>query len=148
MKRFWVKVGRYGPSECWPWKASTDRHGYGYFRLDGGMRKAHRVAYELTHGPIPDGQVVRHRCDNPGCVNPGHLELGTQADNVRDRDERKRRAPPAGANNGRAKLTAEQVAEIRARYSTGYIAQADLARAYGVSHATIHAIVRGKGWKI
>ena len=70
--------------------------GYGSFSVDGKSCPAHRVAFELTHGPIPEGQVVRHKCDVPGCCNPAHLELGTSADNNRDRDERGR-----GAKGGR-----------------------------------------------
>lgn len=66
---------------CWIWTGPTNNHGYGRF---GGSRYAHRVSYQLAHGPIPPGMVVLHRCDNPPCVNPDHLSLGTQRDNVRD----------------------------------------------------------------
>src|SRR5690606_32428514 len=72
--RFWGKVDVRGPSECWPWKASTWPSGYGQFRMDGRPTGAHRVAYAVTRGDIPAGLHVLHRCDNPPCVNPNHLE--------------------------------------------------------------------------
>jgi hypothetical protein len=90
-ERFWQKVARGDDHECWLWQASADRHGYGQI-IAGAYHtgsqprplKAHRVAWELTYGPIPDGLWVLHRCDNPPCVNPAHLFLGTQTDNMRD----------------------------------------------------------------
>jgi hypothetical protein len=85
--RFWSKVVIKTPEECWEWQASKNCHGYGRFNLEGrahGARGAHVVAWMLTHGPVPDGLCVLHRCDNPGCVNPNHLFLGTHTDNMRD----------------------------------------------------------------
>lgn len=72
-----------GPDECWPWKASTCE-GYGQFRHEGGKKYAHVAAYEEEHGPVPEGQIVRHTCDNRPCCNPGHLQAGTYQDNVDD----------------------------------------------------------------
>lgn len=88
MDRFWSKT-QYSPG-CWEWTANALKSGYGRFKLDGKQMYAHRVAYELMVGLIPPGVKVRHKCDNPPCVNPDHLELGTHADNMRDRDERGR----------------------------------------------------------
>lgn len=141
------------------WRGGTCK-GYGTFvaRALGGSFRAHRFAYALAHGPIPEGLHVLHRCDNPPCCNPDHLFLGTHADNVADmiakgrnaKGERSgaRRHPESvarGEKNGHAKLTAAQVAEIRAtprKIGT----QHALALRFGVSDATISMIVNGKVW--
>lgn len=82
MQRFWNKVEK--TDGCWLWTASKNRQGYGYFRFDGKMMKAHRMAWLLVHGEIPEGMLVCHTCDNPSCVNPEHLWLGTNQDNQND----------------------------------------------------------------
>lgn len=84
--RFWSKVDRGAPDECWPWKASTFHHGYGQFKVHPDNRLAHRVAYELARGPIPDGLTIDHLCRNKLCQNPSHLEVVTIAENIRRRD--------------------------------------------------------------
>jgi hypothetical protein len=85
IQRFWEKIDKRGPDECWPWLGSRlKRCGHGRININGTVRLAHRVAYELQNGPIPPGLVVRHRCNFAPCCNPAHLELGTQADNMRD----------------------------------------------------------------
>lgn len=158
-ERFFEKVERRGPDECWPWRRARDRHGYGQFQLAGRMEQAHRVAWTLLRGPIPDGQHVLHRCDTPPCVNPDHLFLGSQGDNVRDMTAKGRQARgdrhwmrlhpervARGEQNGSAKLTADSVRAIRERYAAGGLSLRRLAHTYGVSHTTIGEIVRGEKW--
>lgn len=140
MKRFWDKVTKGEPGECWNWQGATG-HGYGSFHWRGRTVGAHRVAFELTHGPIPDGQVVRHRCDNRLCVNPEHLELGTQADNMRDMFERGRstRGRPGWA----AKLV-DVADDIRECYGRGHLSQRELAVLAGVNQSVISRLLAGE----
>lgn len=89
-ERFWTKVDIKHPNDCWEWKAFKGKDNYGWFHYKTGSETAHRVAYILTYGPIPQGLYVLHNCDNTRCVNPYHLKLGTQADNVKDMKDRNR----------------------------------------------------------
>lgn len=98
--RFWPKVDQTGgPDACWPWMACRNRHGYGKVGVGGISVTAHRAVWELANGPIPAGLHVLHRCDNPPCVNPAHLFLGTNADNVEDKVRKGRSC--AGERSGR-----------------------------------------------
>lgn len=147
-ERFLAKVQK--TDGCWNWTASKTSEGYGFIGEGGrGGRclRAHRVAYELFVGPIPEGVCVLHRCDNSACVNPSHLFLGTQADNIRDRDAKGRQARGEGIKQ--AKLTWPQVQEIRAQYqwrSREFGVRA-LGRRYGVDQAEIWNIVHGHTWR-
>lgn len=146
-ERFWSKVDRRGPDECWPW-TSTKARRYGIFRFDWRerrMRRAHRVAWEFSLGPIPDGMVVMHICDNPPCCNPTHLRLGTQLENIADRDRKGRTAHNSGERCGHAKITRQVAAEIRAAYR-GRGDQPRLAAAFGVHRTTISRVVNGEAW--
>jgi hypothetical protein len=109
------------------------------------MKRAHRVAWELTHGPIPDGMLVCHRCDNPPCVNPPHLFLGTDALNAADKGAkgRARTTPQRGEDSPAAKVTTEAVLQIRARYAAGGISQRELGEEYGIGQTHVGRIVRG-----
>lgn len=131
-------------AECWLWRGSTDRGGYGILKAEGRRFLAHRVAYELAHG-APLG-VVRHTCDTPACQNPAHLRDGTQADNVRDREQRGRSTRLRGEANGMAKLTEAQVREVRAAYAAGEPIAA-IARRYGRNRQTIAACAKGQAWR-
>jgi hypothetical protein len=87
---FWKYAERMKDDECWPWRGVCDQHGYGRVSFMHKRFKAHRVSFEMANGPIPDGLIVRHRCDNPNCVNPNHLEAGTHKDNMQDASRRGR----------------------------------------------------------
>jgi len=137
--RFWDKVDAQGPTNCWKWQAYSDRDGYGRFSLNGRKKRSHRVAVRLD-GRDPTGKVVRHTCDNPSCVNPRHLKTGTQRENMRDRDRRCRQ--PRGMRNGQAKLTREEVLEIRKSTRPSRV----LAGIYGVAPSTIRMIKTGGSW--
>jgi hypothetical protein len=137
--------------ECWEWTAFRNPSGYGMIRNGRrGMALAHRVAWALAHGPVPEGRHVLHHCDNPGCVNPAHLYIGTNADNVRDKVARGRSSFPQLRKRGElhplAKLTAEDVAEIRAAPRTRGTGLA-LSRRFGVSPPTISRIRNGGLWR-
>ncbi len=143
--RFWAKVKRGNLSECWEWTAGKNAKGYGGFRVGGAMEQAHRMAWSLTSGPIPGGLCVLHKCDNPGCVNPRHLFLGTQADNIVDMKEKNRGT--IGEQNPGAKLTFEQVKMIREEGARPGVTQTALAAAFSVSQPQISSIISGRCWK-
>ncbi|MGH8601325.1 MAG: HNH endonuclease signature motif containing protein [Gammaproteobacteria bacterium] len=141
--RFEGKYVKAGVDKCWLWLASCFYDGYGSFTYKGRRYGAHRISWMLQNGPIPKGMCVLHRCDVKSCVNPSHLFLGTYADNAIDKVKKNRQAK--GDVNGRAKLTEQQVREIR--WTSGDQTQRDLGRIYGVSHAVIGYIVNRKNWK-
>lgn len=145
-ERFWVKVDRRSKDRCWNWQAATNPAGYGVFHSDIGSL-AHRYSWTLHFGPIPDGLFVCHACDNPACVNPYHLFLGTHKDNMRDMDEKDRRITPdrTGRFNGHSKLTENDVHEIRRRYKMGE-SQSALGKEFGVSQSHVSAIILCARW--
>lgn len=145
--RFWNKVALGTGDMCWIWLASKKRKGYGQFRRDGKMQHAPRVAYELAVGPIPSGMHVLHTCDNRACVNPSHLFIGTNADNVQDKVRKGRQARNCGSSNGRAKLTSGDVREIRRRAAAKEGTQRDIAKEFGVSWQLVSFIVTRRRWK-
>lgn len=175
-ERFWSKVARGEPTACWPWIGGRFPQGYGQFGIDGKNCRSNRVAWELTHGPIPNGLWVCHRCDNPPCCNPAHLFLGTLQENVADMvtkgrhvggsgrpfphihpDRRARgdrngsrtkpESRPRGERFASAKLTDAAVRAIRSAFATGGITQKQLAAQYAVSDTLIGAVVARRNWK-
>ncbi len=179
--RFWAQVDKAGPihpvlgTRCWEWTGGQDQ-GYGRLTVRGVQTRAHRYSYTLYNGPIPDSLNVCHRCDRPSCVQPNHLFVGTDADNVADMVAKGRQAAgnrhgsvthpesratgerhgqhthpertARGEANGQAKLSEEQVREIRRRCRKGcrVNGQVALAREYGVSQALISLIILGEAW--
>ena len=167
MQRFWSKQHFWsnvdktgGPESCWLWLPEPKRP-YGRVWLDAIRKEegAHRVAWELVNGPIPSGLFVLHGCDVPRCVNPGHLSVGTQADNQRDMVLRGRAArgvrhgrstqpqcSARGERNGAAKLTVHDVRAIRRMAQRG-VSGRGLARLYGMNRWAIHSLLRGITWR-
>lgn len=139
--RFWSKVDRSGDG-CWLWTAGRYKHGYGMFHAgrfrDGrqDVRHAHRLAYELTHGDVPDGLVVKHACDNPPCCNPAHLSVGTQADNLREMRERGRDRKAIGPRTYPVAALVEALASERRGHITA------VARKHGIAPKTLMGGVR------
>lgn len=178
---FWSHVNKSaGDSACWPWQASVNKAGYGWFRWEHRSQLAHRLAYAITFGEIPEGMYICHRCDNPPCCNPDHLWLGTHADNQRDKVAKGRQSRISGDNhwthtnpekvwrihpkadpnairkprhflrgeaNVRAKLTEEQVLEIRALFATGSFSQRQLAKQFSIDRTVISGIIHRRYWK-
>ncbi len=147
--RFWAKVDRGGPNECWPWMASTVGFGYGRFRLNNPRRlsRSHLVAYEIVKGERCN-LCVCHSCDNPPCCNPAHLWLGTKHDNILDmiskgRDGLKR--DQVGEDNGNAILKVDDIMMIRSLIKNG-MTNVAIGAQFGVTHAMISRIRLGKAW--
>ena len=139
-KRFFEQVDQRG--ECWRWLGSTNEEGYGHFysRIEGEIFwRAHRYSYRLHKGPIAKGLIVCHSCDNPWCVNPEHLWVGTDEENMRDTAIKGRRR---GAKNGNAKITEDDVRAIRKSTETTYV----LGERYGLHPSTIGNIRNRKKW--
>jgi hypothetical protein len=121
-----------------------DKDGYGKFNQYGKKHFIHKYIYEECFGEVPEGMVVRHKCDNPSCINPEHLELGTQADNVADMFSRNRNPNRSNENNGRTLLTKEEVIEIRQDVKSTHVT---LSKKYNVSVSCIRGIRSGRTWR-
>lgn len=147
--RFWSHVAKSG--DCWEWGGTRRRDGYGVFWTGERQVRAHRFAWELENAPIPDGLSLCHHCDNPPCVRPDHLFVGTQRDNLEDMTRKGRRRSgflkqdQRGAKNNAAKLTEEQVAHIKGMAAAGHY-QDDIARRFGITRANVSYITR-KTWQ-
>jgi len=150
-----VSITFYNGSRCWEWIAGYFDTGYGSIWAANKNRGAHRVSYELAFGEIQDGLFVLHRCDNRRCCNPAHLFLGTNKDNMEDRNKKGRMAygerhgsrlhpdrMVRGEDHPQCKLSDEQIAEIRQRYASGKETQRDLAKMFGVGQSQIQRILK------
>jgi len=140
-ERFWSKVERGEPHECWRWTGVILKMGYGNFRSGPNTTEyAHRFSWRVANGrQVPAGMVIRHSCDNRWCVNPAHLSIGTHADNVADKVAK-------GRQGAKCKLTADQVRAIREALAEG-TKQNALAAQYGVTTSAIQGIASGKTWR-
>lgn len=147
-QRFWEKVDRRGPDGCWNWTAYRNSTGYGSFKVNGTATLAHRFAYQLRRGQIPRGDhygtlCVCHSCDNPACVNPAHLFLGTMADNLQDMAKKGRTGVRTGSEHHNTKLSPEKVRAIRASSESALAAS----ERYGVSQWVVYDVRSRKTWK-
>jgi hypothetical protein len=139
--RFWAKVARGKPNECWLWQGWRNAHGYGVLVAGRKQVLAHRYAWVLAHGTIPPGMGILHSCDNRGCTNVRHLRPGTHADNARDRVIRRRTS--SGERHHACKLTVTDVRSVLASTESS----TTLAARYGVSRTAIERIRKGETWK-
>lgn len=147
--RFWEKVKRGAPDQCWDWQASTAIKSYGRFKIASHeSRHANRVAWTIANDREPGDLLIRHTCDRPACCNPAHLEVGTHADNCNDKMQRGRwrGGDQTGAKNGHAMLTVEQVGLIVTRIRSGWNNMA-IARDLPVGHSLVSRIRTGRSWQ-
>jgi len=138
-------VEKKSSDECWIWTGAKTSAGYGAFSINGKVIGAHRAAWIIEHGSIPVGVCVCHKCDNPICVNPSHLFLGTIAENNADREKKNRTL--CCEDNPQSKLSNKQAREILQLYATGGITKTSLAKRYSVSISAISLLVKRKTWK-
>ena len=145
--RFWAKVDKRGPDECWLWTASKVTSGYGYFKAGKRAIGAHRAAWTIASGTAPEaGLCVCHRCDVRECCNPAHLFLGTNDDNVADKVSKGRQARTIGESHPMVKLTEALVLSIRAERADTGISYNKLGAKHGISKRQAMRIVAGKSW--
>lgn len=155
-ERFWEKVDIRSDDECWEWKGSKNKKGYGefWFPQRGKHTRAHQVSWILKYGDIRDSYCVLHKCDNPPCVNPKHLFLGTNQDNMEDRQQKGRwnsrflfgtEHPQHGENSKHHKLSESDVHEIRSLKNQGTSLR-EIGKRFGVSHGVINNIIQGRKW--
>ncbi len=148
-EKFLARVDVRGPDECWEWQGSRHWFGHGHYQYEGTVQYTHRVSWQLHNGPIPKNMKVLHHCDNPACVNPNHLFLGTQADNVDDMIAKGRNSPPPhllGEDHWNVKLTEDDVRQIRKMILEGYSSR-EIADHFNVAKPTIKDIKAGRTWR-
>lgn len=146
-KRLWSRIDKRGPDDCWDWTGAHTPAGYGVISRNGSATTATRVVYELTYGPIPNGLIVCHTCDNPACCNPTHLWIGTNADNSDDKVSKGREGHPdnRGEHNPRASLSNNDVIAIREANRNGENL-ASIAARYNLQKPAIWKIVHRLTW--
>jgi len=143
-ERFMNSVNK--TDSCWLWKGKIPAHGYGYIQINKKCYRAHRVSWEIYFGEIPKGMLVCHKCDVPSCVNPDHLFLGSDADNMRDRDEKCRVAHNKGEKCGKSKIKESDVIAIKTLFKSG-ATQTEIGNKLGINRKNVFNIVRGVSWR-
>lgn len=147
-QRFWKYVENLAVETCWEWKGGKTSDNYGSFYFRKKPMKAHRVSFVLHKGEVPKGMCVLHNCDNALCVNPSHLRLGTQLENIEDREKRGRGGDHTGEKAGLAKLTWEKVKRIRELRANSNLTQKEIALRFGVERSAIGRLLNNKTWVI
>lgn len=145
IQRFWKYANKKSNNDCWDWTGACNSGRYGMIRINRKNIGAHRFSWELHFDKIPNGLLVCHHCDNPTCVNPFHLFLGTTIDNTKDMFDKGRANKSKGEDNGMAKLTSDNIKEIR--YLKGKFTQKALGEMFDVRRGTIGKIHRNERWK-
>ena len=153
LNRFWSYVDKKSVEECWEWKSYKGAGNYGHFYLNGKQIPAHRISWILENGPIPENDsndnriCACHKCDNPSCVNPNHLFLGTDLDNMKDRDRKGRRTPfsPIGNKNGNSTVSIETIKEIELLLKQGS-KNVEIANQLDVSEALVSNVKHKNHW--
>ena len=146
-KRLWSQTKVMGEDECWEWFGNRNSDGYGRIWVYERLESAHRMSWRFLKGNIPANACVLHSCDNPPCVNPAHLFLGTQQDNANDRETKGRGNQSIGEKNGNSKLISKDVLKIRAIYSDGLTSQRKLAKMFKISKSTVGYMLSRSNWK-
>lgn len=144
-RRFFQKIKK--TDGCWLWTGSKTEWGYGRVWLNRKFYQANRVSFAIHKHPVPKNKLVCHSCDNPSCVNPDHLFVGSDNDNWQDCRQKRRNRHPRGEEHGRVRLTTEQVMEIKRDYAPRKMPKRVFAEKFGVSVSCIQHIVRGDNWK-
>lgn len=146
---FILKIEASSVHECWRWNGASDKDGYGVFTVRQNRvamtYKANRISFWFFGGDDPEDKLICHHCDNPWCVNPLHLFIGTYTDNARDRAKKGRSFSPLGERNNGSRLTEGSVFEIRRLFKSG-IARKELAKRFSINESTVHNIVKRKSW--
>lgn len=138
--RFWSYVDRRSADDCWEWQGSKIGIGYGQYRVLYKMYKSHRFSWEIHNGAIPDGKIICHKCDNPACVNPAHLFLGTHQDNTDDMWRKRRGNPPSGADHWASTLSDDEVAAMKVILDMTSLPHTEIAEMFGVSKGYVSKI--------
>jgi len=149
LKNFWKKVEIKDEDSCWIWKGKHCHNGYGQLKINRKDKMAHRVSWIIHFGEIPEGMIVCHHCDNPECVNPKHLFIGTYKDNIADciRKGRNKTSILRGESNGSSKLKDSQIPIIRQKYSTGEYSLRKLGKEYGIGFEAIRRVIKHMSFK-
>lgn len=143
LERTWARIEKGRKKDCWLFRGSKGNYGYGQIRDGKKLRRAHVVIYESVYGLVPRGKKVLHRCDNPPCCNPSHLFVGTQQENVDDMIAKGRDRKAKGLENGKAKLSDEDVKLIRRLHENG-VGHTELGRRFGISRYYTYCLTTNK----